>query len=83
MFILSFLIASLIVYIALILVLRQVWDYLRHRKYFNIVIGWVDTKIENYKKKLKAASILCIIVFLWVPLLTTGLWNGDALEYII
>lgn len=69
---LSFFIASLIVYIALILVLRQVLDYLRHRKYFNIVIRWVDIKIENYKKKLKAVSILGNIVFLGVPLLTTG-----------
>ena len=69
---LSCLIGSSIVSIPIILVFRQVIDYLRHRKYFNIVIRWVDIKIENYKKKLKAVSILGNIVFLGVPLLTTG-----------
>ena len=36
------LIGSSIVPIPVVLVFRQVIDYLRHRKYFNIVIRWVD-----------------------------------------
>ena len=79
---LSCLIGSSIVSIPVVLVFRQVIDYLRHRKYFNIVIRWVDAKIESRAKKLKAASILWIIVFVGVPLPTTGSWSGAALASI-
>ena len=79
---LSCLIGSSIVSIPVVLVFRQVIDYLRHRKYFNIVIRWVDAKIESRAKKLKAASILGLIVFVGVPLPTTGSWSGAALASI-
>ena len=80
---LSCLIGSSIVSIPVVLVFRQVIDYLRHRKYFNIVIRWVDGKIESRAKKLKAASILGLIVFVGVPLPTTGSWSGSALASIL
>ena len=79
---LSCLIGSSIVSIPVVLVFRQVIDYLRHRKYFNIVIRWVDAKIESRAKKLKAASILGLIVFVGVQLPTTGSWSGAALASI-
>ena len=79
---LSCLIGSSIVSIPVVLVFRQVIDYLRHRKYFNIVIRWVDAKIESRANKLKAASILGLIVFVGVPLPTTGSWSGAALASI-
>ena len=79
---LSCLIGSSIVSIPVVLVFRQVIDYLRHRKYFNIVIRWVDAKIESRSKKLKAASILGLIVFVGVPLPTTGSWSGSVLASI-
>ena len=47
----------------MVLIFRQVIDFFRRRKYFNIVIRWVDGKIESRAKKLKAASILGLIVF--------------------
>ena len=78
----SCLIGSSIISIPVVLVFRQVIDYLRHRKYFNIVIRWVDAKIERRAKKLKAASILGLIVFEGVPLPTTGSWSGAALASI-
>ena len=80
---LSCLIGSSIVSIPIILVFRQVIDYLRHRKYFNIAIRWVDSKIESRAKKLKAASILGLIIFVGVPLPTTGSWSGAALASIL
>ena len=46
---LSCLIGSSIVSIPIALVFRQVIDYFRHRKYFNIVIRWIDRKIEFTK----------------------------------
>ena len=42
----------------------------------------VDAKIESRAKKLKAASILGLIVFVGVPLPTTGSWSGAALASI-
>ena len=80
---LSCLIGSSIVSIPVVLVFRQVIDYLRHRKYFNIAIRWVDSKIESRAKKLKAASILGLIIFVGVPLPTTGSWSGAALASIL
>ena len=80
---LSCLIGSSIVSITVVLVFRQVIDYLRYRKYFNIVIRWVDAKIESRAKKLKAASRLGLIVFVGVPLPTTGSWSGAALASIL
>lgn len=56
--------------------------FFRHRKYFNIVIRWVDAKIESRAKKLKTASILGPIIFVGVPLPTTESWSGSALASI-
>lgn len=65
-------IGSSLVYIPVVLIFRQVIEFFRHRKYFNIVIRLVDTKIESRDQKLKIASILGLIVFVGVPLPTTG-----------
>ena len=78
----SCLIGSSLVSIPVVLIFRQVIDYFRHRKYFNIVIRWIDRKIESRAKKLKAAIILWLIIFVGVPLPTTGSWSGAALASI-
>ena len=75
-------IGSSIISVPVVLMFRQVIDYLRHRKYFNKAIRWVDKKIEGRAKKLKAASIIGLIVFVGVPLPTTGSWSGSVLASI-
>ena len=75
-------IGSSIISVPVVLMFRQVIDYLRHRKYFNKLIRWVDKKIEGKSKKLKATSIIGLIVFVGVPLPTTGSWSGSALASI-
>lgn len=67
------LIGSSLVSIPVVLVFRQLIDYLRHRRYFNQVIRWVDRKIYAREKKLKVVSIIVLIIFVGVPLPTTGL----------
>ena len=47
---LSCLIGSSIVSIPVVLVFRQLIDYLRYRKYFNIVIRLLDAKIESRQR---------------------------------
>lgn len=76
------LIGSSIVAVPVVLVFRQLIEYLRHRKYFNIVIRWIDKKIEGRAKKLKAASIIGLILFVGIPLPTTGSWSAAALASI-
>lgn len=75
-------IGSSIISVPVVLMFRQMIDYLRHRKYFNKLIRWVDKKIEGKSKKLKATSIIGLIVFVGVPLPTTGSWSGSALASI-
>ena len=73
---------SSIISVPVVLMFRQVIDYLRYRKYLNKVIRWIDKKIEGRAKKLKAASIIGLVVFVGVPLPTTGSWSGAALASI-
>lgn len=75
-------IGSSIISVPVVLLFRQVIDYLRRRKYFNKIIRWIDKKIEGRAKKLKTASILGLVVFVGVPLPTTGSWSGAALASI-
>lgn len=77
------LIGSSIVSRPVVLVFRQVIDYLRHRKYFDQVIRWGDRKIEGGLKKLKAASIIGLVIFAGVPIPTTGAWSAAALASIL
>ena len=42
----------------------------------------VDRKIEGRAKKLKAVSIIGLIIFVGVPLPTTGSWSAAALASI-
>ncbi|WP_270659129.1 COG2426 family protein [Paraclostridium bifermentans] len=73
---------STIIGIPIVLLFRQVIDFLRYRKYFNKVIRWVDIKIEGRAKKLKAVSVIGIILFVGIPLPTTGSWSAAALASI-
>ena len=61
---LACLIGSSLVSIPVVLIFKQVIDFFRHRKYFNIVIRLVDSNIKTRAKKLKAYSILGLIVFM-------------------
>ena len=76
------LLGSTIVAIPIVLVFRQVIDYLRHRKYFNKIVRWIDNKIDGRAKKLKSASIIGLILFVGVTLPTTGSWSAAALASI-
>ncbi len=76
-------IGSSIVAVPIVLLFRKVLEYLRHRKYFNKVIRWVDRKIEGRAKKLKTASMIGIIIFVAVPIPTTGSWSAAALASIL
>lgn len=78
----SCVIGSTIIGIPVVLLFRKIVDFLRNRKYFNKVIRWVDKKIEGRAKRLKAVSVIGIILFVGIPLPTTGSWSAAALASI-
>ena len=47
------------------------------------ILNKVDNKIERSMKKMKAASLLGIIVFVGIPLPTTGTWTAAAIASIL
>lgn len=77
------LIGSTIIAIPIVLLFRKIIDYLRYRKYFNKIIKYIDKKIEGKSKKLKAASLIGIILFVGIPLPTTGSWSAAAIASIL
>ncbi len=66
----SCLIGTSIVAIYIVLLFRHTIDFIRHRKYFNIIIKWLYEKLEGPTKKLKAASIIGLISFVGVTVNT-------------
>ncbi|MBS6025334.1 MAG: small multi-drug export protein [Paeniclostridium sordellii] len=79
----SCVIGSTIIGIPVVLLFRKIIVFLRYRKYFNKIIKWIDRKIEGRAKRLKAASIIGIILFVGIPLPTTGSWSASALASIL
>lgn len=73
------LIGSTFVAIPVILTFRYTIEFFRKRKLFIKFINFVDRKIHLRARKLKAFSIIGIILFVGVPLPTTGSWSAAAI----
>ncbi|CEN76782.1 membrane protein [[Clostridium] sordellii] len=76
-------IGATLISIPIVVLFRNIIEYLRHKKYFNKIIRLIDRKIEGRAKKLKAVSIIGIIVFVGIPLPTTGSWSAAAIASIL
>ena len=74
---------STLVAIPLVLTYRHVVDFLRKKKILLSLLNKIDNKIENSMKKMKAVSIIGIILFVGVPLPTTGTWTASAIASIL
>lgn len=74
---------STIVAIPLILTFRHILHFLRSKKIFSKLVSKIDNKIEYGKKKLKSVSIIGIILFVGIPLPTTGTWTASAVASIL
>ena len=57
--------------------------YLRDKRIFVGLLNRIDSKIETSMKKMKAASFLGIILFVGIPLPTTGTWTAAAIASIL
>lgn len=76
-------IGSTIVSIPLILTFRHILNFFRNIDIFLPLVKKVDNKIESGMKRLKSISILGIILFVGIPLPTTGTWTAAAIASIL
>ena len=75
-------IGSTLIAIPIVLLFRNITEYLRYKRYFNKIIDYTDKKIEERSKKLKPVSIIGIIIFVGIQLPTTGSWIAAAIASI-
>lgn len=74
---------STMVSIPLILTFRHVLEFLKSITMFEGIVKKIDNKIDSGMKRLKSVSILGIILFVGVPLPTTGTWTASAIASIL
>ncbi len=76
-------VGSTIVSIPLIFTFRHILNFFRNIDIFLPLVKKVDRKIEIGMKRLKSISILGIILFVGIPLPTTGTWTASAIASIL
>lgn len=76
-------VGSTLVSIPLVLAYRHVVKFLKDRGIFVSILNKIDNKIESSMKKMKTVSIIGIILFVGVPLPTTGTWTASAIASIL
>lgn len=69
--------------IPLIVVYRPVIKYFKTTKVFSKIASYIDDTIEHKKKKMKSLSIVGVILFVAIPLPTTGTWSASAIASIL
>lgn len=74
---------STLVSIPLIICFRQVMQFLKKIKLFYKMVHKVDNKINKSMKKLRSVNLLGIILFVAVPLPTTGAWTAAAIASLL
>ena len=74
---------STLVAIPLVLAYRHIVKFLRDKKLFITFLNKIDNRIETSMKKMKAASFIGIILFVGIPLPTTGTWTAAAIASIL
>ncbi len=79
----SSVVGSTLVSVPLVLTYRHVVKFMRDKKILIRLLTKIDRKIETSMKKMKAASMLGIILFVGVPLPTTGTWTAAAIASIL
>ena len=76
-------VGSTLVSIPLVLTHRHIVKFMRDKKILIGLLNKIDRKIENSMKKMKAMSLVGIILFVGIPLPTTGTWTAAAIASIL
>lgn len=74
---------STLVAVPLTLTFRHILAFLRKKNLLKGLVGKIDRKIDSGMKRLKSASIIGIILFVGIPLPTTGTWTASAIASIL
>lgn len=75
-------IGSTLISIPLIITFRQILHELKKHKKMYKLGYFIDNKINRRMKKMKNVTILGIILFVGIPLPTTGAWTAAAIASI-
>lgn len=76
-------IGSTLVAIPLILTFRHILVFIKKKGIFKGLVKAVDKKIDLGIKKLNNVSVIGIILFIGIPLPTTGTWTASAIVSIL
>ena len=76
-------IGSTIVSVPLVLTFRHIMQFLKEKRIFLKLLNKIDRKIHSGMKKMKQVSIFGIILFVGIPLPTTGTWTASAIASIL
>lgn len=76
-------IGSTIVSVPLVLTFRHIMQFLKEKEIFLKLLDKIDRKIHLGMKKMKQVSIFGIILFVGIPLPTTGTWTASAIASIL
>lgn len=76
-------IGSTIVSIPLVLTFRHILNFLKTKPIFAKLVVKIDRKVNSGIKRLKNVSIVGIILFIGIPLPTTGTWTASAVASIL
>lgn len=76
-------IGSTIVSVPLVLTFRHIMQFLKEKEIFLKLLNKIDRKIHSGMKKMKQVSIFGIILFVGIPLPTTGTWTASAIASIL
>lgn len=76
-------IGSTIVSIPLVLTFRHIMKFLKEKRIFLKLLNKIDKKIYSGIKKMKRVSLFGIILFVGIPLPTTGTWTASAIASIL
>lgn len=53
-------------------------DWMRTIKFFNKITSFIDKKVQKGSKKIEEYKEIGLIIFVGIPLPTTGVWTGSA-----
>ncbi|GAA3663802.1 Uncharacterized membrane protein [Asaccharospora irregularis DSM 2635] len=76
-------IGSTIVSVPLVLTFRHILHFLKTKQIFAKLVIKIDKKVNSGIKRLKNVSIVGIILFIGIPLPTTGTWTASAVASIL
>lgn len=80
---LSCLIGSTIIGIPILLTFRYILNYFKLKGYFKYLIDLLENKLRKRAKQLKSISVIGIILFVGIPLPTTGTWSAAGIASLL